>query len=120
MKGRNSMYTYAVAGRRFVLDVEQRCWFEIVDGDHKLWEIASDRDIAMVAELDRLELLTGKWARAMRDALQPCRQCDYDEAEGDLYNHCPSCCHRVTSTAYEHFATEEARLAAEAAGKDGE
>ena len=30
-----------------------------------------------------------------------CGHCDYDEAEGGLLNHCPACCHRITSFVWE-------------------
>ena len=38
-----------------------------------------------------------------RDLLEEgCHQgCDYDEAEGDLIDHCDACCRKITVLAYE-------------------
>lgn len=36
-----------------------------------------------------------------------CSQCEYDEAEGAILNHCASCCHRITQAAWK-FAREKA------------
>lgn len=34
-----------------------------------------------------------------------CPSCDYDEAEGDLLNHCDKCCRRITRDLYIHLLT---------------
>jgi len=59
---------------------------------------------AMVNKLlkeERTELT--KLQKAFRELLKGCNQCDWDEAEGGLLNHCPACCHKVTTLAWETF-----------------
>ena len=43
------------------------------------------------AELDRL----------LRDGCH--RGCDYDEAEGGLFNHCDKCCRRIATLVYQEL-----------------
>lgn len=66
----------------------------------------------MTSKLNRQKDANRKMRRVMRDqrkalvALKTsvensCSQCDYDEAEGFLVNHCAKCCHRITALAWE-------------------
>ena len=36
----------------------------------------------------------------LRDALKGCGKCDWDEAEGALFDHCEECCRNVTREAF--------------------
>ena len=50
--------------------------------------------------------------RQLSKLLDGCGFCDCDEAEGDIVDHCPECCRKITAWANENFC----RLAL-AAGK---
>jgi len=46
---------------------------------------------------------TQRLRKAMRDVLDGCPRCDYDEAEGALIDHCLECRRKVTMKAWELF-----------------
>lgn len=39
----------------------------------------------------------------LRKILEGCSRCDFDEAEGELVNHCDACCRKVTRFCYLNF-----------------
>lgn len=46
---------------------------------------------------------TSDLAIQLHNALKGCTGCEWDEAEGDLVDHCAKCQRRVTTLAYELF-----------------
>lgn len=50
----------------------------------------------------------------MRLRLLGCSSCDYDEAEGDLLDHCASCQKKIVALAYELFAQQRYTILAPA------
>lgn len=48
----------------------------------------------------------------MRAALQGCGECEYDEAEGGIMDHCPKCKLKVTQLAWDFFVVERLSIGA--------
>lgn len=57
-------------------------------------------------------------ATAILKALAGCRGCEYDEADGALFNHCDKCCRRITTLAWEwaHASRKRRSIAAPTEG----
>lgn len=62
------------------------------------------RAVLRVALEQKVLEFTGQTRRAfalyLAGALGGCSSCEYDEAEGDLVNHCDKCCREVTTRAF--------------------
>lgn len=56
---------------------------------------AASRNLRRVVRDQRALLV-----RLKKSVDESCGKCDYDEAEGGLVNHCPECCHRITTMAW--------------------
>ncbi len=44
--------------------------------------------------------------KALHEVLQGCSGCTYDEAEGGLVDHCPTCQRKVTEAAWVYVSKE--------------
>lgn len=48
--------------------------------------------------------------RLVRTLLDGCSGCDFDEAEGGLFDHCTKCKHQITTDAYELFVRQGVQI----------
>ena len=65
-------------------------------------KVASATDNELSSRERAILVLHAKLAK-IEAALQGCGQCEWDEAEGGLFNHCNACCRKVTAVAWEAF-----------------
>ncbi len=66
--------------------------------------------LAVAVLLDRYEAIVRDLEQRLSplaNSLEGCSWCDHDEAEGDLIDHCDSCCRKVTTAAYAALTTPE-------------
>lgn len=47
--------------------------------------------------------LSKKAVRVLSNILEGCHRCEFDEAEGDIVDHCADCCRRGMAWAYQHW-----------------
>lgn len=71
-------------------DETERAFYEWLESRNSLasrldaWEEATRRE-------------RERWVAEIQPLLEGCSRCDYDEAEGEILNHCNECCRKVVA-----------------------